>query len=88
MAGEILRVEFIPCAVPYVEHIHLLGFLQNPVYHAIDVRLVPVKQVPEVPVLMRRREAIRGLAQTADSIPQPQVPSAGGLGRSGADPII
>ena len=77
MAGRLFEIgllKFPPCAVPYMEHFNLLLFLEDAIYHAIDVRLVAVQQVSEVGSLACYRAAMRLFLQAKNGLPEASVP--------------
>jgi len=47
-----------------VEHFNLLLFLEDAVYHTINMGLVAIKQMPQLVPLSRYRAAVRPLFQT------------------------
>jgi hypothetical protein len=51
---KIVRLELPTCTMADVEHVDLFLFLQDAKYHAVDVRLVPIQQVPQFFLLSRR----------------------------------
>jgi hypothetical protein len=51
--------ELLPCTVADVENIHFLMLFQNAIDHPINMRLIAIKQVPEVFAFGCGRAALR-----------------------------
>lgn len=66
-----------PGAVADVKHNHMLLLLQNSEYHAVDVRLVAVQQMPELGPLGRHRATSWPFLEAEDGILEPRVPFPG-----------
>jgi hypothetical protein len=60
--------------MPDVKHVHLPTFFQDPVYHAIDVRLAAVKQMPEIRSLRCHGASVRVLLKTENGLFEATVP--------------
>jgi hypothetical protein len=65
-SSDIGRLKFPPGAVPDVQHVHLLSFFHDAVNHAIDVRLMAVKQVSKLSFFRAGRASVRMLFQAED----------------------
>ena len=61
------------------EYFILLLFFQDAVYHPINMRLVAVKQMPELVLLSYYLAAVRPLFQTEDGGFDPQIPFLGSV---------
>jgi hypothetical protein len=68
-----------------MEHFNLLLFFEDSVYHAISMRFLAVKQVPQMVLLTRKRAAVRLLFQTENCFFDPQIPFQGLVGILGVD---
>src|SRR5580658_50622 len=77
-----------PRSVADVEHFNLLLFLNDAIYHAINMRLVAVKQVPQHVFLARYWAAIRLLFQTENCLFNPQIPFHGRIRILGVDLLV
>ena len=68
-----------------VEHVYLLLFLQNAKYHQVDVRLVPIQQVPQLFLLGRRGASVWMVLQTENGLFETPVPFQRCIGMCGVD---
>jgi hypothetical protein len=63
-----------------MKHINLFAFLQDTVYHAIDVRLVAIEQVPEIRILACHWAAVRISLEAKDCFFKAPIPFQSGVG--------
>src|SRR5208337_1871625 len=82
---EIGGFKLAPGAVADVEHFNSLLSLEDAVDHAINIRFLAVKQVPQLVLLPCYRAAIRLVFQTEDCLFNPQIPFQGLVGIHGVD---
>jgi hypothetical protein len=75
----------MPGTVADVKHLHDLLFLKDPVDHSINVRLVAVKQMPNLIIFQSRRASKWNLAKAEDCICEPLEPCVCRVGMLGVD---
>lgn len=63
--------ELVHGPVANVEHLDLLGFLHDTENHSIDMRLVAIKQVPELIVFWGSRAPRGRVPKAANAVPEP-----------------
>jgi len=68
------RLQLPPGNVADAEDFDLLLFLEDTEYHTINMRLVAVKQVPQLVLLARYRAAVRLPFRAENGLFNPQVP--------------
>jgi hypothetical protein len=79
MSGQVIGSEFLPCTMADVEHIDLLLFLKNPEDYPVDMRLVAVKQMPELTVFWRYRATIGAIPQSTNGVFETSIPRESSL---------
>jgi hypothetical protein len=60
--------------MPDVEQFDLLPFLRDAAYHAVDVRLMAVEQMPEICILVCHGAPVRMSFQAEDGLLETPVP--------------
>jgi len=68
-----------------VEHVYLFLFLQDAKYHAVEMRLVPIQQMPQLFLLRRRGASVWMVLQTENGLLETPVPFQGCIGMFGVD---
>src|ERR1017187_3331606 len=74
-----------PCAVADVQYFYPLLLLQYSVYCPVNMRLVPVKQMPELVALRCHRAAARLFFEAENRLPEAAIPFQGRVGMLGVD---
>jgi hypothetical protein len=74
---DVRRLEFAPGSVADVKYFDPPQFRKYTENHPINVRLIPVEQVPEVAPPRRERAAVGPLLQTENGLLQAPVPFQG-----------
>mgnify|MGYP007037476659 CR=1 FL=1 len=80
-------LEALASAVADMQHLHAPILLHDPENHSVDVRLLPVHQMPQTGVLRRLRTSARPFFEAQDGFRQPPVPFECGGGAPGVNRV-
>ena len=74
-----------PRAVADVQHVYLPRPHTNPEEDQVDMRLFPVKQLPDSAGTSNDRRSLREFFEAQDGLPEADIPLSGGQGFDGID---